>query len=86
MTELEAIAVGTPCLTGPLNIPELQNYEYTQVSTVWSIDNPHILGTALQKLLDVLESDIDAVFDMITEYREAVRRASLKSYLEFLEV
>lgn len=84
MTQLEALAVGTPCLVGPLGLPGLQDLALSALCTVDAPDNPRRVRTALERVLGLRRDDPAALEDMIAEYRAALATRSAESYLAFL--
>lgn len=83
MVDLEALACGTPCLTGPLHLDALEAHPYTSLTTV---DNPldvEAISTAIARVANVPPAELGG---MMKDYREEITKVSLTRYGEFLEL
>src|SRR5690606_27557134 len=72
MTQLEALAVGTPCLTGPLHLPELAAHAATALLEAPPDDIGGIMA-AIRRVAEARRSDpagMAALFDDLLEERE----------------
>ncbi|MCL8382360.1 glycosyltransferase [Xanthobacter aminoxidans] len=86
MTQLEAFAVGTPCLTGPLGIEELDGHEITRLSEVGRVDNPGVIASALGQLVDLRRQDPAGLRQMLRDYLASRHAIAHDRYMEFLEL
>ena len=88
MTQLEALAVGTPALMGPLDIPELHNPadEWNSLVEVSPCDTPSPLIKALGRLRSVMKSDPKAVTEMMESHLSKRTQIGLDILSEFLYV
>lgn len=84
MTALEAMVMGTPCLTGPLHIDEFADDPLTGLTQVASPDNALMIREALARLLDARASDPGAMTQMIDAHLEARHRLATERYAAFL--
>ncbi len=85
MTQLEALAVGTPCLTGPLHLPELGAHAATALLEAPPDDIGGIMA-AIRRVAEARRSDpagMAALFEDLLEEREHL---SAERYAEFLEL
>lgn len=81
MVELEALAVGTPCLRGRLALDCLEDHPYvsaTQVSDPLSISS---IRVQLDRVLAIPAADMAA---MLADYRAAIVALSADRYRDFL--
>lgn len=85
MTQLESLAVGTPCLTGPLEIEELRDHPLSRLCTVYACDNPRLLMEALDRLLAFLREAPETVSELITSYTATINTLADNAYKTFLE-
>ena len=82
MVNIEAQAVGVPCIRGPLFLDHGEDHEYvalTQVSDVCSMID---IADAVERCMAV--SDIE-MQDMIKDYQGMMSAVALQRYREFLE-
>jgi hypothetical protein len=84
MTQLESLSVGTPCLTGPLRIPALASHELTRLSEVGVLDDPLVLGRAIDRVLDLRQRDEDGLQEMIRDFLALRLRLCTASYVNLL--
>lgn len=84
MTQLEAMAVGTPALTGPLRLEEFAGDELTGLTATTNLDSPPLLARDIERLVAARRTDPDAMAQMISDH--LTRRHSLATdrYREFL--
>ncbi|WP_417459293.1 glycosyltransferase, partial [Kordiimonas sp.] len=85
MTQLEAFAIGRPCLTGPLGLEEFSGDELIRLCTVERLDTPHEIIKSLEALLHLWRSDADAMTDMIHAHVERRNTLAFNRLNEFLE-
>jgi hypothetical protein len=83
MVDQEALAVGVPCLRGPLFLDALEDHPYVRLTEVVNPLSVDDVSRALDRVLDVPQSDIQA---LIADYAKGIRATSLARYLEFLEL
>lgn len=86
MTQLEAWAMGTPCLTGPLRLEEFEGDPLIAASEVEVLDNPHYIRVALERLLALRREDPDALAQMIDAHLAARTTLAAERYADFLEL
>ncbi|MEA1619900.1 glycosyltransferase family A protein [Erythrobacter sp. T5W1-R] len=86
MTQLESFAVGTPAITGPLEVEEFFKDPLVQLCTTSRLDNPGLLARDIEKVIDALKSDESAMYDMITDHLSRRHTAASQNYAEFLEL
>ncbi|WP_262689456.1 glycosyltransferase [Kordiimonas aestuarii] len=86
MTQLEAYALGRPCLTGPLGIGEFADDAITKLCTVEHTDTPHGIIAKLKALYAIWRRDPDAMLQMTQEH--VMRRNTLAAsrYNEFFSL
>ena len=86
MTQLEAFAVGTPCLTGPLRLAEFEGDELLALCEVEEVDSPHFLTKALDKVIAVGRQEDGELQQMISAHLEQRNLMAALSYAEFLSL
>lgn len=86
MTQLESFAVGTPALTGPLEVEEFANDPLVQMCTTTRLDNPALLAKDIERIIDVLQADPDGMLDMIREHLDRRHAVATRNYASFLEL
>lgn len=84
MTQLEAVAVGTPCLTGDLQLEELADLELTKLLTVSACDNPRVLAERIDRVLTMRRDETDRLQNAIHEHKERLLQLASSRYLSFL--
>jgi hypothetical protein len=85
MTQLEALAMGTPCLTGPLALPGFATHPMTRLTEVHRLDAPDAIADALRELLLERRRDPKGFVAMLDDYLDRRNAACFSSYLEFFE-
>lgn len=83
MVDQEALAVGTPCLRGPLFLDALEDHPYvrlTEVTNPLSVDD---ISAGIMRVLDVEATELS---EMMADYSSGIREISLKRYLQFVEL
>lgn len=83
MVDLEALAVGTPSVRGPLFLDGLEDHPYVSLT---SVDNPMSVEDVAYCIRNVLERDESELRGLMTDYTERLRDLSMKRYREFLEI
>ena len=86
MTQLEAFALGTPALTGPLGLAEFAGHELTRVCEVPHLDNPALISQYLKRIIDLRISDPAALAEMIADYNQLRARLAEERYLMLLDL
>lgn len=83
MTNVEAQAVGTPCLRGPLFLDHLDDHPYVRLTEVANAGSTAAIARAVDRCLDVPRAEMLA---MLVDYRTRMDREALDRYAEFLGV
>lgn len=83
MVELEALAVGTPALRGPLFLDSLEDHPYSRLTTV---ENPLSIDRIYEGLGRVLDTPPTELIDMMTDYRSLLTATSLARYADFVDL
>lgn len=86
MTQLEALAVGTPCMTAPLRLHEFEDDPLVKLTEVESLDSPYFLTQALDKVIAVGRQEDDELQEMIDGHLERRNLLAALSYAEFLSL
>ncbi|CAO4177791.1 glycosyltransferase [Methylorubrum extorquens] len=86
MTQLEALAVGTPCLTGKLGLAEMSDHRLTEFLEVSEIDSPHSITAAIEKILAYIHSDEQRFAVELRGYLDYRTNLALKSLSSFLDI
>lgn len=86
MTQLEALAVGTPTLVGPLRLPEFSAHPLSALCEVREFDDPALLRQRFELILDEWTRDPAALSEMISDFLRLRTAAGLARYREFLEL
>lgn len=86
MVQLEALAMGTPCITGPLLLPDLLTHPLTELTEVAGLDSPRQIRRALEAVLRERRRDPTGFQAMIGDYLDSRRALCLDSYLRLLDV
>ncbi|WP_136660986.1 hypothetical protein [Nitratireductor sp. XY-223] len=86
MTQLEALAVGTPCLTLPLFLPGFEKSEYRRLTEVRYPDDIYSIRERTNGILEMWERDEDAILGIMEEHYNACVREMRRSYREFLNL
>ncbi|PYE38817.1 hypothetical protein DFI02_1364 [Rhizobium sp. PP-F2F-G20b] len=85
MTQLEAISVGTPCLTGRLGLEELSDHKLTRLMEVTEIDSPHSITEAIDRLIYHMRDTSVNFPEELRSYADQRVQLSLASLAEFLD-
>ena len=83
MTAVEALAVGVPCLTGELMLPELSVHPYQQLVTVHGADLIGQVRQGIDRVLGLRHSDPAQLDGLMADYQQVVRRIGLNRLAEF---
>lgn len=84
MTQLEAFAVGTPALTGPLRIADFAEDPLIELCTSDKLDNPALLARDIEKAVDAVKTDPEAVAQMIASHLRHRHVIAVQRYAELL--
>jgi hypothetical protein len=82
MVNLEALAVGTPTLEGPLFLDSLEDHPYKTLVRVENAMSMSDIQAAMEKLLSVPGQELNQMMD---DYRLQLTELSRQRYLQFLE-
>lgn len=86
MTQLEAFAVGTPALTGPLRLKGFEHDTLTKLCTTTNLDDPYLLAKDAQRLFDACLIDAEGTREMIADHLVYRHNLAGERYKEFLEI
>lgn len=86
MTQLESFAAGTPALTGPLELVEFDKDPLIKLCTTYHLDNPALLAKDIEKIVDAVRGDPEAIEQMIAAHLEHRHEIATQNYAEFLEI
>lgn len=86
MTQLESFAVGTPALTGPLEVEEFADDPLIKLCTTTRLDNPALLARDIENIVSVLQADPEAMYGMISEHLVRRHARATQNYADFLEL
>jgi hypothetical protein len=86
MTQLEALAVGTPAMVGPLRLPEFSNHAMSKLCEVTELDDPGLLRCRLDTVLDEWARDPLGLSELIADFLRLRAAVGLARYREFLEL
>ncbi|MDN7594037.1 methyltransferase domain-containing protein [Burkholderia multivorans] len=83
MVELEALAVGTPCVRGPLFLDAHEDHPYVRLTEV---RNPLSVSAISDTINQVLRTPPTELTEMMTDYKNSIIKTSVTRYQEFLEI
>lgn len=86
MTQLEAFAVGTPAVTGPLELAEFAGDELVALCEVDRLDSPPHIAAALGRLMDFRSADPSGCREMIRDHLCRRHALATERYAEFLDL
>ena len=86
MTQLESFAVGTPAMTGPLDVEEFTGDPLIDLCTTHHLDNPALLAKDIEKIVGVVRSDPKGMEQMIASHLERRHQLATQNYADFLEL
>ena len=86
MTQLESLAVGTPCLTGPLGLIELADDPLTQLCEVNVLDNPRLVANNIDNVIQFRNDDPGAMLRLIEARLSKLASLAESRYREFLGI
>lgn len=84
MTQLEALACDTPCLTGVLKLPVLEHTALARMTTVTAPDNVTAITKTIDAVMELILTDTQALNQMIADYRDCALELTIESYKNFL--
>jgi hypothetical protein len=85
MTALEALAVGVPCLTGVLELPELSRHEYQRLVTVPGADLLGQISDGITRVFDAMNADLAGFRTMLADYQRGLLKSAHQGWGEFLD-
>jgi hypothetical protein len=83
MVDLEALAVGTPCVRGPLFLDGLESHEYVKLTETKNVLSIADLSATMTNVLSVPDIEIS---EMMKDYRQQLIELSAERYRDFLEL
>ncbi len=86
MTALEGMALGTPCLTGPLSLGDLDLHPYQRLTQVRAVDSVREVRDEVERLLDLRERSPGELDEMMVDYSRTLCAEAFRRYAEFLEL
>lgn len=86
MTQLEALAVGTPCITSPLHLHEFENDPLLKLCEVAELDNPRYVRQRIDEVMTMQLNDPGALREMIEAHMARRTGLATQRYGEFLDL
>jgi SAM-dependent methyltransferase len=83
MVDQEALAVGTPCLRGPLFLDALEDHPYVRLTEVSNPLSVHDISSGISRVLNVAADELD---ELMRDYSRRIRAVSFARYLDFVEL
>ncbi|HDR8973933.1 methyltransferase [Burkholderia vietnamiensis] len=83
MVDLEALAVGTPCIRGPLFLDALEDHPYVRLTAV---DNPMSVEDVANCIQQVLEVEKRELGELMNDYKCRLLDVSTQRYAAFLNI
>jgi SAM-dependent methyltransferase len=83
MVDQEALAVGTPCLRGPLFLDAMESHPYVRLTEVGNPLSVADISAGMSRVLGVERKEMT---DMMADYAQGIRRISFERYIELLEL
>ncbi len=84
MVALESLALGVPCLTGPLALGALDEHPYQRLVQITDVGSLSPVRSKLETVLDLRERSPGLLLEMMDEYRVRLRDAAIARLAEFL--
>lgn len=85
MTQLEGLAVGTPCITGHLGVhTEIDRHPLSRLCEVEFVDDVGAIVDTLRKLITLSKNDPAGLKSMIIDQIALRNRLGAQSYLDFI--
>ncbi|HET7786405.1 MAG TPA: methyltransferase domain-containing protein [Myxococcales bacterium] len=85
MTAVEGLALGTPCLTGPLGLGSLDAHPYQRLVQVRAVDSVAEVRDAIEAVLDARDQRGDELGGMMADYSRILCAEALRRDCEFLQ-
>jgi hypothetical protein len=82
MSALEALALGVPCVTGPLSLGALDQHPYQRLAQLASVDALEPVRAAFERMLSVPRDELAPMMD---DYRVTLHKAALERWGAFLD-
>lgn len=82
MTALEGLALGVPCLTGPLSLGELDAHPYQKLCQVVGVDSVGQLSAAIDRMLDVPPFELRA---LMQDYHAQLCSAATERFFDLVQ-
>jgi glycosyltransferase involved in cell wall biosynthesis len=86
MTAREGLALGTPCITGPLSFQECDDHPFQRLTEVCGVDSVREVRDAIEQVLDLREKSPAELREMMNDYSKQLRNQALGRYCEFLNL
>ncbi len=86
MVQLEAAALGTPCLTGVLGLDELEGDPYMKLAQVTPSDSSAAIQRKMRAVFSIQRDHPSELAEMIEGFCTYFRREAASRYAEFLEL
>lgn len=83
MVDLEALAVGTPSVRGPLFLDGLEDHPYARLT---SVENPLSVEDVARCIKTVLDRESSELLGLMSDYKERLCDLSNQRYREFLAI
>lgn len=83
MVDLEALAVGTPCVRGPLFLDAHEEHPYVRLTET---RNPLSVSAISDTIGKILDTPLPEMSEMMTDYKHSIIKTSITRYQEFLEL
>jgi glycosyltransferase involved in cell wall biosynthesis len=82
MTSLESIAMGVPCVTGPVVLPPLEEHPYLTISRVYAVDTVSCVQDVLETMMAELERDPKGLGELVKDYKQQLLDEALRRHAE----
>jgi SAM-dependent methyltransferase len=86
MAALESLALGVPCLTGPLGLGDLDRHPYQQLVQICNVDSLASVRERIDNVLYLQENSAENLRQMMDDYDRKLRQEALRRYKEFLRL
>ncbi len=84
MIALESLALGVPCVTGPLGLGALDEHPYQRLVQLADVGSLGLVRTGLERVLELREGAPELLREMMESYRVLLRSAAIERLAEFL--
>ncbi|MDP2520803.1 hypothetical protein [Shimia thalassica] len=85
-TQVEALAVGTPVMTGPLGVSDFDGDPLSELTEMTALDNPRKISDSVNRLLNVMQGDPKAIPEMIETHLKMRHEIGFDRYAEFVSL